>query len=244
VRARKPAAPLGVEFWDRCFAAMTEPGSPRPGVLELGRRLAPSSRVLDVGSGNGANAIPLAELGHRVDALDYASEGLRRCAEFARERGVLDRVRVIHADMATHAYPRARYDLVIAVGSLQNLASHRSIAPVEVVLGRLKAATRRGGTNYVLVTADVRTSTLHRSVDARVMSADELGLAWQRTAHRAQRLGALDRATAARILMRQYADPAWAVDSLIVPERFQLFALSRDVLRRAYWLELVARRVR
>jgi SAM-dependent methyltransferase len=222
------------------------PAAAHPRVLALGRRLERGARVLDVGSGNGANAIPLAELGHRVDALDYSAEGLRRCGDFARERGIADRVRLVHADMAAYAYPRGRYDLVIAVGSLQNVVKKPSGEPMGGVIARLQGATRKGGWNYLLITAEVWSAAAPPGVDATTLGAEELRAAWRRGLEDAHRVGPLDRAAAARAVMVQYADPTWEVASLVVPSegKFHLFALSPTMLRCAYWVRVTARRVR
>lgn len=52
--------------------------------------------VLDVGCGNGALSIPLAEAGHPVVALDFSPKMLERLARDAQERG-LSNIRIVEA---------------------------------------------------------------------------------------------------------------------------------------------------
>src|SRR4051812_14806668 len=56
-------------------------------------------RVIDVGGGDGADSLPLAEDGHDVTVLDVAPELLAQAQQKAEERGVADRVRVVRADL-------------------------------------------------------------------------------------------------------------------------------------------------
>lgn len=69
--------------------------------------LAGPLRVLDVGGGDGADSLPLAEDGHDVTVLDFAPELLAQAQRAAESRGVADRVRVVLADLD---------DLVAGVG--------------------------------------------------------------------------------------------------------------------------------
>lgn len=48
----------------------------------------PAGRAIDLGTGEGHNAIWLAERGWRVTAVDFSAAGLARAARLAAERGV------------------------------------------------------------------------------------------------------------------------------------------------------------
>jgi S-adenosylmethionine-dependent methyltransferase len=77
-------------------------------------------RVLDVGGGNGGDALPLAVLGHDVTLIDYASTLLDEARDDARALGVAARVHTIHADLAEIASQElVDFDLVLCHNVLQ-----------------------------------------------------------------------------------------------------------------------------
>ncbi len=69
-------------------------------------------RVLDVGCGEGADAVWLARGGWDVTALEVSGVALGRAAGHARDAGVT--VRWVHAGLAEAALPPASFDLVSA----------------------------------------------------------------------------------------------------------------------------------
>ncbi len=112
-----PAAPPGPDVpvayagdsavqqeWDGRYAEMRQLWSGRPNgalVAEVSD-LAPG-RVLDVGCGEGADAVWLARRGWDVTALDVSGVALARAAEHASEAGV--DVRWVHAGLVEAALP-------------------------------------------------------------------------------------------------------------------------------------------
>jgi len=79
-----------MNFWDQRFA---EPGykygiEPNAFLREQAARLAPASRVLVPGDGEGRNGVWLAEQGHSVTSVDYSSVGLQKAQALAASRGV------------------------------------------------------------------------------------------------------------------------------------------------------------
>ena len=95
--------------------------------------------ALDVGCGEGADVLWLADLGWRVTAVDFSTVALDRGAERARERGVGDRIDWVHADVRTWG-PDGQFDLV----SAQYM--HLPAADREPLFDRLAAAVAPGGT--------------------------------------------------------------------------------------------------
>lgn len=80
-------------------------------VSEVGA-MAPG-RALDVGSGEGRNAVWLAELGWDVTAVDFSDVGLAKGRALAAARGVS--VDWVLADIRTYRPTQAGYDLVIVL---------------------------------------------------------------------------------------------------------------------------------
>lgn len=69
--------------------------------------------ALDLGCGEGADAVWLADRGWRVTAVDISESAIERGAELAREAGVSDAIGWITADLSDWA-TEAEYDLVTA----------------------------------------------------------------------------------------------------------------------------------
>src|SRR5215469_8873737 len=98
-------------------------------------------RALDVGAGEGADAIWLAARGWRVTAVDISSVALGRAAAHAADRGmdIADRIEWQHEDLLSWQPAAASFDLV----SAQYM--HLAGAERTLVFGRLAAAVAPGG---------------------------------------------------------------------------------------------------
>jgi SAM-dependent methyltransferase len=71
----------------------------------------PPGRAIDLGTGEGRNAIWLAERGFTVTAVDFSQVGLARAAGLAAARGVS--VDWVHADLLNYRPTAGAYDLVL-----------------------------------------------------------------------------------------------------------------------------------
>jgi SAM-dependent methyltransferase len=99
--------------WDDRYADRHRLWSGRPnGALVTEVAGLTPGRVLDVGCGEGADAVWLAHGGWDVTALDVSGVALERAAGHARDAGVT--VRWVHAELTEAALPSASYDLVSA----------------------------------------------------------------------------------------------------------------------------------
>lgn len=99
--------------WDRRYADRTQLWSGRPnGALVAEVAGMPPGRALDVGCGEGADAVWLARGGWDVTALEVSGIALERAAGHAREAGV--DVRWVYAGLVEAALPPASFDLVSA----------------------------------------------------------------------------------------------------------------------------------
>jgi len=137
----------------------------------------PPGRALDVGAGEGGDAIWLAEQGWSVTASDISRRALDRVAGEAARRGLhLD---YLHADAnAADAYPRSSYDLVSAqYASIPRTPDGRAVRT-------LLAAVAPGGTLLVVshdltpLRTPIDTATQSRMFDpdAYVRVEDFLGV--------------------------------------------------------------------
>lgn len=104
-------------------------------------RLKPG-RVLELGCGNGRNAVFLAGRGCHVDAVDFSAEAIG----WARERAAAADVSVSFQQCSIFdaSIPGASYDLVYDSGCFHQLPPHRRKDYVELVIRALKPAGSYG----------------------------------------------------------------------------------------------------
>lgn len=112
--AHEPAHPAGDQGeWDQRYAETEQIWSGRPNgalVGEVSGR--PPGRAVDVGCGEGADAVWLAGQGWAVTALDVSSVALERAAARAEQAGA--EVRWLHAGLLEARLGPASFDLVSA----------------------------------------------------------------------------------------------------------------------------------
>lgn len=105
-------------------------------------------RVIDVGGGDGADSLPLAEEGHDVTILDVAPELLAQAQHAASERGITG-VRTVRADLDELAQGAGgpslgTFDVVLC----HNVLQYRADVPATV--GVLTSLARPGGVVSVM----------------------------------------------------------------------------------------------
>lgn len=102
-------------FWDARYAgpAYKYGTAPNDFLRQQAQRLAPASRVLVPGDGEGRNSVWLASQGHRVLAMDSSAVGLAKARALAAERGVA--IETLHADLADWQPAPASADAVVLV---------------------------------------------------------------------------------------------------------------------------------
>ncbi|MCX5378429.1 bifunctional 2-polyprenyl-6-hydroxyphenol methylase/3-demethylubiquinol 3-O-methyltransferase UbiG [Streptomyces sp. NBC_00091] len=106
--------PAGEEFWDARYRESNRIWSGRANevlVREVSD-LAPG-RALDLGCGEGADAVWLARRGWHVTGTDISRVALERAAEHAADAGLADRVDWQRHDLA-ESFPDGEFDLVCA----------------------------------------------------------------------------------------------------------------------------------
>jgi SAM-dependent methyltransferase len=105
----------------------------------------PQGRALDIGAGEGSDAIRLALLGYTVDAVELSAVATAKIKRFAEQAGV--KVNVAVAD-AQQYKPDGLYDVIVCNGVLHYIKDK------EVVISRMQEATCDGGINVVSLWSD------------------------------------------------------------------------------------------
>ncbi|TYB41386.1 SAM-dependent methyltransferase [Actinomadura chibensis] len=136
----------GQEFWDSRYAEHEHmwSGEPNAVLVEETADLDPGT-ALDLGCGEGADAIWLARRGWRVTATDISAVALERAARHAEHAGVADRVDLQRRDLA-ESFPEGSFDLV----SAHFLHSPHEGMPREEILRAAAAAVAPGGTLLIV----------------------------------------------------------------------------------------------
>jgi S-adenosylmethionine-dependent methyltransferase len=214
-------------------------------------------RVLDVGGGNGGDALPLAVLGHNVTLIDYSSTLLEEARDDARALGVGGRLHTIHADLAEIANQELLdFDLVLCHNVLQyraDLAASVATVCSAVVPGGavsliavnpasevLLAAVRREDPAEALGLLDApgsRNATFGHDVRALTVAAAETALA-AAGCHVSDRFG-IRCVTDYVLADERKSDPAFYADL----ERLELALCDREeFIGTARMWQLVARK--
>lgn len=105
----------------------------------------PPGSAIDIGSGEGADAIRLARLGWNVEALELTASGCRKIAAFAAQAGV--DIRVHQCDIRQFM-AEGLFDIVICNGVLHYVSEKREVCR------KLQSMTAPGGANIVSLWSD------------------------------------------------------------------------------------------
>jgi SAM-dependent methyltransferase len=95
-------------------------------------RFLPKGKVLDLASGEGRNAVFLAERGFEAEAVDISPVAISRARKLAKARGV--KIKAMAADLDTYRLLPGRYDLILNFYFLD-----RRLIP------RIKRGLKKGG---------------------------------------------------------------------------------------------------
>ena len=121
---RAKPCPFFVPYPDESLAQYVDEGLIRPG------------RAIDIGCGNGRNAIFLARHGFSVEAIDYSRTAIDWARERAAQAGVMvafTQANVFESDLGV-----AQYDLIYDSGCFHHLPPHRRTQYVDRIVGALR----------------------------------------------------------------------------------------------------------
>jgi SAM-dependent methyltransferase len=178
------------QVWEEHYTEQDRVWSGRANVrlVEVAEAM-PTGRALDLGCGEGGDALWLAERGWHVTAVDISQTALDRAAADARARDVLERIDFQRHDLP-HTFPEGAFDLVSAqfLHSMAELDRPR-------LLRRAAEAVSAGGTLLIVDHAGPPpwASKLHRhhefpSADEVVASLNLDDADWERV-----RIGSVER---------------------------------------------------
>jgi SAM-dependent methyltransferase len=167
------AEQFGQEFWDERYRSSNRvwSGNPNPHLVDQAEGLSPGT-ALDVGSGEGADAIWLAEHGWDVTAVDISEVALERAAENAAKLGsdTAARIAWLHEDVLAWDPGSERYDLVSAQ------FMHLPKPERTDLFRRLGRAVAAGGTLLIVAhhPSDLETTVPRPPLPERFYTADEI----------------------------------------------------------------------
>ena len=108
--------------------------------------LIPKGMVLDLGMGEGRNAIFLAEKGFEVEGIDISKTAIDRCLQLAKERNISIKAHV--SDIRNFKIPEQKYSLIVAAGASLNFLKK---SEMEEVITRMKRGVKNGGFIYASI---------------------------------------------------------------------------------------------
>jgi len=112
-------------FWEQTYAnpsVSTFSKGPTADIAEFWNLFPEGATVLDVGCGEGRNAIFLAEKGFVVDAFDISWTGLEKAKSLAADKGV--DVNFFREDVAKYDFKKKMYDIVLSHGVFHLCKKH------------------------------------------------------------------------------------------------------------------------
>lgn len=181
-------------FWEERYRSQERVWSGRPNavLVEVVESL-PAGRALDLGCGEGADAIWLASRGWHVTAVDVSTTALERAAAHATEAGVERRIELEQHDLG-RSFPSGTFDLV----SAQYLQSPVAL-PRELVLPAAAGAVAAGGLLLVVDHASVPPWSRHAHVSRSFPTPEQVlaGLGLEPGVWVTERLGAPERVATA-----------------------------------------------
>lgn len=144
-------------FWEKTYSDMsvaTFGKRPAGDVMKISSSFKKGMKALDIGCGEGRNAIYLAELGLEVDAFDISEAGIDKLNRIAEEKSV--KVNAWVQDLTSYIFEKT-YDVIICHGVLHLVDKHEW----QRMLKDIKTNTNPRGLNII----GVFTNTLPAALD-------------------------------------------------------------------------------
>lgn len=140
-----------IPFWEECYqddSVVTFSVQPNTTVREFEHLLDRHARILEVGCGEGQNAIYLAQQGYsQVDAFDLSENGIAKLKRICTAGNV--QLNAFVADLTTYSF-EGSYDMIICFGTLHFVSKEHWKA----FLTRAKEHTNIGGIHIMQIFTD------------------------------------------------------------------------------------------
>ncbi|MCM1386189.1 MAG: methyltransferase domain-containing protein [Bacillus sp. (in: Bacteria)] len=139
-----------VPFWEKAYQeydTITFSNKPNPTITEFEHFIDNSSRILDVGCGEGQNAIYLAQQGHYVDAFDLSEHGIAKLKHRCELSNA--QVNAFAADLTTYQFEHC-YDMITCFGTLHFVAKKEW----KKFINNAKEYTNIGGIHIIQIFTD------------------------------------------------------------------------------------------
>jgi 2-polyprenyl-3-methyl-5-hydroxy-6-metoxy-1,4-benzoquinol methylase len=137
------------EYFEKLYAETTCKWGLKPDfVLVHFLELFPRGVALDLGMGEGRNAVFLAEKGFDVEGVDVSRTAVDRCIQRAEEGNVVIDAHV--GDLKGFRIDERKYSLIVAAGASLNFLKKSEI---ETVARKITEGVKKGGFVFVSVTS-------------------------------------------------------------------------------------------
>lgn len=136
-------------FWEKEYLSSERFafGSPSLEVKAFSKLIPKNSRILDLGCGDGRNALYLAKKGFVVDCVDISENGIDKINKLSEEINV--EINTFICDVKNFEY-KEKYEMIIAHGLLQFIDRQYQQSIIE----NIKQHTKENGFNIISVFTD------------------------------------------------------------------------------------------
>ncbi len=133
-------------FWEEAYKVKNSNvfGKPSEEIIYLSNTLSKEIKVLDMGCGEGRNALFLAEKGFSVDAFDISESGIEKLKSISKNKKI--KINAWVQDISTYEF-KQNYDFIISHGVLHLLNRKEW----ERSIKEMKQHTNNNGVNVVVV---------------------------------------------------------------------------------------------
>ncbi|MCL0077254.1 class I SAM-dependent methyltransferase [Dehalococcoidia bacterium] len=128
--------------WEEAFGSVDWRLKPDPTLIQYAS-LIPEGKVLDLGIGEGRNALFFARMGYDVEGVDISHAAIERCIDRAENANL--KVKAEVGDLREVDIPPGRYSLIIAAWALNFLKKTEA----EEIIKRIRNGLKKDGFVYI-----------------------------------------------------------------------------------------------